>query len=78
MLMVQVQYDPLTRYQRFKSTFATPAFLMLITIVHGKISSTPVDLAEIFFRLEVSTIFKVRKWERFQFMTDYEAQQVMP
>jgi hypothetical protein len=47
-------------------------------MVLGKISSTPVDLAEIIFRLEVSTIFKVRKWERFQFMTDYEAQQVMP
>ncbi len=29
-----------------------------------------------FFRLDVSTIFKVRKWERFQFMIDYEAQQV--
>ncbi len=27
-------------------------------------------------RLDITTIFKVRKWERFQFMIDYEAQQV--
>jgi hypothetical protein len=29
------------------------------------------------YRLDLATIFEVRKWERFQFMIDYEAQQVI-
>ena len=31
-----------------------------------------------FFRVDTNTMFSIRKWERFQFMIEYEAQQVWP
>jgi hypothetical protein len=33
-------------------------------------------LSFFFSRLDINTIFKVRTWERFQFMIDFEAKQV--
>ncbi len=34
------------------------------------------SLSSYFLRLDIQTMFMVRKWERFQFMIDYEVQQV--